>query len=346
MQLLLAVLIVSFLTISLLLVPFINFLYKIKFQRQKQITKDIFEVKTPIFDRLHSWKTGTPVGGGFLVIFVVSVLSFMLLSFRLFTGAKISSVYPLEKEIFILFFTFLAFGILGLYDDLRKTFKLAKHDFWGLRFRYKFLIQWVLAGLIASFLYFPWGLNIHIINIRFLDVFDVGILFIPFAAFVIVAFANAVNITDGLDGLASGLLLICFFAFLPIAQQFLDTPLSVFIGLWIGAMLGFLYFNIYPARIWLGDVGTMSFGATLALIGLLLGKTLGLTIIGSIFVIEAASSLLQLLSKKFRKKKLFEVAPLHLYFQNKGWEEPKIVMRFWLAGVLAAIIGLLLALPR
>ena len=111
-------------------------------------------------------------------------------------------------------------------------------------------------------------------------------------------------------------------------------------------MLGFLYFNIYPARIWLGDVGTMSFGATLALIGLLLGKTLGLTIIGSIFVIEAASSLLQLLSKKFRKKKLFEVAPLHLYFQNKGWEEPKIVMRFWLAGVLAAIIGLLLALPR
>jgi len=346
MQLLLAVLIISFLTISLLLVPFINSLYRIKFQRQKQVTRDIFEVKTPIFDRLHSWKMGTPVGGGALVIFVVTLLFLSLLPLRSFLGAQIASVYPFGKEIFILFFTFLSFGLLGLYDDLRKTFKFVKKDIWGLRFRHKFLIQWILALFVGCFLYFPWGLNIHIVNIRFLDVFDVGIFFIPFAAFVIVAFANAVNITDGLDGLASGLLLICFFAFLPIAQQFLDTTLSVFIGLWIGAMLGFLYFNIYPARIWLGDVGALSFGATLALIGLMLGKTLGLTVIGGIFVVEVTSSLLQLLSKRLRKRKLFEVAPLHLYFQNKGWEEPKIVMRFWLAGVLAAIVGLLLALPR
>jgi len=346
MQLLLTVLILSFLVISLLLVPFINILYKLKFQRQKQVTKDIFEVKTPIFDRLHSWKAGTPVGGGFLVIFVVSLLYFLLLSARSLLGFEITSVYPLKKEIFILFFTFFSFGALGLYDDLRKTFGLSKKDIWGLRFRYKFLIQWLLAFFIASFLYFSWGLDIHIINIRFLDVFDIGVFYIPFAAFVIVAFANAVNITDGLDGLASGLLILCFFAFLTIAQQVLDTPMSVFIGLLLGAMLGFLYFNIFPARIWLGDVGSLSFGATLALIALLLGKILGLSIIGGVFVVEVASSLLQLLSKKFRKKKLFEVAPLHLYFQNKGWEEPKIVMRFWLAGILAAIFGLLLALPK
>lgn len=344
MQLLLFLLLVSFLTISVLLVPFINLLYKVKFQRQKQITKDIFEVKTPIFDKLHSWKTGTPVGGGLLVILVVTVLFGALLFLRIIQGSQITSLYPVEKEIFILLFTFLSFGALGLYDDLRKTFGLARVDFWGLRFRYKLLIQIILASFVASFLYF--AMDIHIINVRFLDVFDIGMFYIPFAAFVIVAFANAVNITDGLDGLASGLLLICLFAFLAVAQQFLDVPLSVFIGLWIGAMLGFLYFNIYPARIWLGDVGSLSFGATLAVMGLFLGKPLGLAIIGGIFVIEVSSSLLQLISKKFRKKKLFEVAPLHLYLQNKGWEEPKIVMRFWLAGCLAAIIGLLLALQK
>jgi len=346
MQLLLGVLLLSFFTISLILVPFINYLYKIKFQRQRQKTRDIFSSPTPIFDRLHGWKEGTPVGGGLLVILVVSLLSFALFQLRTFLGHQITAVYPLDKELFVLFFTFWSFGLLGLYDDLIKTFGLPKKKFWGLRFRYKFLLQWALALFVACFLYFDWGLDIHIVNIRFFDVFDIGVFFIPFAAFVIVAFANAVNITDGLDGLASGLLVICLLAFLAISQQFLDIPLSVFIGLWIGAMIAFLYFNVHPARIWLGDVGALSFGATLAVIGLLFGKVLGLAVIGGIFVIEVSSSLLQLMSKKFRGKKLFEVAPLHLYFQNKGWEEPKIVMRFWLAGAMAAIIGLWLALSK
>ncbi|HEY5601019.1 MAG TPA: phospho-N-acetylmuramoyl-pentapeptide-transferase, partial [Patescibacteria group bacterium] len=157
-------------------------------------------------------------------------------------------------------------------------------------------------------------------------------------------FVNAVNIADGLDGLAGGILLISLIAFLAISQGILDSTLSIFIGLWIGALIAFLYFNFYPARIWMGDVGALAFGATLAVIGLLLGKTIALAVIGGMFVIEAASSALQLLSKKFLKRKLIEVAPLHLYFQNKGWEEPKIVVRFWLAGILFAIIGLLFGL--
>jgi phospho-N-acetylmuramoyl-pentapeptide-transferase len=333
----------SFLTISILLVPYINFLYKIRFQRQRQKTVDIFEKRTPIFDKLHRHKVGTPVGGGLLVVAVVCFLSVVLILARLFFNLGITSIYPFEKEIFILLFTFLSFGLLGVYDDVRKTFGLVRQKFWGLRFRQKFVLQWILAFIIAWMLYFLLG--IHIVNVRFFEVFDIGLLYIPFAAFVIVSFANALNITDGLDGLTSGLLLICLLAFLAISGKILDSTLSVFLGLWIGSLIAFLYFNVWPARIWLGDVGALSFGATLAVVGLLLGKVLALVVIGGIFVVEAASSLGQLLSKKFRGKKLIEVAPIHLYFQNKGWEESKVVVRFWLAGALLAIIGLWLALP-
>lgn len=331
----------SFLTTSILLVPYINFLYKIRFQRQVQKTVDVFEKPTPIFDRLHRWKAGTPVGGGLLIVLVVSLLTLGLILFIQFSGEKIKSAYPFEKEIFILLFTFLSFALLGLYDDIRKTFGLAK-KFWGISFRYKFLIQWVFALFIAYYLY--QFLGIDILNIPRLGFFDLGWVYVPFAAFVIVSFTNAVNITDGLDGLAAGLLIICLLVFLVISRTALDTSLSIFIGLWIGALIAVLYFNIFPARIWLGDVGALSFGATLAVIGLLLGKIIALTVIGGIFVVEVSSSAVQLLSKQLRGKKVFEVAPIHLWFQNRGWEEPKVVMRFWLAGAIFAIFGLWLAL--
>lgn len=332
----------SFFVTSVLLVPFINLLYKIRFQRQKQKTVDIFEVRTPIFDKLHSHKIGTPVGGGALIIFVVTILYVLVISLAPLLGFEMTANYPYKKEIQVMLFTFLAFGALGLYDDLRKTFDLKRTKFWGLRFRHKFLIQWILAIFIAWLLYSQ--LEIDIVHISFFDqVLNLGWLYIPLAAFVIVSFSNAVNISDGLDGLASGLLVICLIAFLIMSRSILDTTVSIFLGLWIGALIAFLYFNTWPARIWLGDVGALSFGATLAVIGLLLGKTVALAIIGGAFVIEAASSLLQILSKQIRGKKLFEVAPLHLWLQAKGWEEPKIVFRFWLAQTMLAIFGLWLS---
>ncbi len=331
----------SFFAISILLVPFINILYKIKFLRQNQKTRDIFEVRTPIFDRLHAHKIGTPVGGGALIIFVVTVLYFVVVNSAPIFGIERTSVYPFKKEIQVLLFTFLSFAALGLYDDLRKTFGFKKTRFWGLRFRYKFLVQWILALIIASILY--WDLGIKIVNIRFVDVVNLGIFYIPFAAFTIVSFANAVNISDGLDGLATGLLVICLFAFLVMSRSILDTTLSTFLGLWIGSLIAFLYFNVWPARVWLGDVGVLSFGATLAVVGLLMGKPIALGIIGGMFVVEVLSSLVQILSKKIREKKIMDVAPIHLWLQNKGWEEPKIVFRFWLAQTVFAILGLWLS---
>lgn len=341
MEQILGVTLISFAAISILLVPFVNFLYKLKLLRQKQKTRDLFEVRTPIFDRLHAHKVGTPVGGGALVIFVVTVLYLIMATLFPYIGITRTAVYPYKMEVQILLFTFISFGALGLYDDIRKTFGLKKAKFWGIRFRYKFIIQWALAIFIASILYF--NLGIHIVNVRFFDIFDLGILYIPFAAFVIVAFTNAVNISDGLDGLASGLLLICLVAFLIISSAILDTTMSIFLGLWIGALIGFLYFNIWPARVWLGDVGALSFGATLAVCGLLLGKPVALALIGGVFVVEVASSLFQLLSKKIRHKKLFAVAPMHLWLQDKGWQESKIVFRLWLAQIMFAIFGLWLS---
>ena len=341
MALFLGLLIFSFIITSILVVPFINLLYKLRFLRQEQVTKDFLGLRAKIFDRLHQHKAGTPVGGGLLIIAAVGILYAILFPLVSFWGVYVTAVYPIQEELNILFFSFISFGLLGLYDDLKKFFGFKQTGFFGLRLRHKFLIQWLLAFIIAALLY--WNLGIDFINIPFLGIVNLGKWYIPFAAFVIVAFANAFNITDGLDGLACGLLMICLFAFWIISASILDTTLSVFLSLWIGSLIAFLYFNIYPARIWLGDVGALSFGATLAVVGLLLGKIMALLIIGGFFIVEAGSSLIQILSKRFLKRRAFTVAPFHLWLQNKNWEEPKIVMRAWLVGIMLALFGLWLA---
>ncbi len=342
MALLLGLLIFSFIITSLLIIPFINILYTLKFQRQRQTTRDAFGKLTPIFDRFHGNKVGTPVGGGLLVIIVVSVLFSILLPLLQYLGIEITRVYPLQDELNIIFFTFISFGLLGLYDDSMKFFGYKKNQFFGLRLRHKFIIQWILAFIIAALLYF--NLSIDILYVPFFGVMKLSWVYVPFAAFTIVSFTNAFNISDGLDGLAGGLLMIALFAFWGLSASILDTPLSVFVALWLGSLIAFLYFNVYPARIFLGDVGALSFGATLAVVGLLLGKILALVIIGGVFVVEITSSFIQLTSKKVFKKKIFAVAPAHLWLQNLGWEEPKIVMRAWLAAVMLAVFGTWLAL--
>jgi phospho-N-acetylmuramoyl-pentapeptide-transferase len=319
---------------SILIVPFIDFLYKIKLRRQDQSTVDIFNKPTPLFDKFNSWKVGTPFGGGVLIIFVTTLV--FLWSF----GMLKVSIHP--WELFVILFTFISFGLLGLYDDGKKLInKEGKIPFFGLRFRYKLLLQLVLALVPAVVLYTNLGYSF--LFIRGIGLTDIGLLYIPFAAFVIVSFANAFNIADGLDGLASGLLLIALVSFLAISYSNVDQGLAAFIAILMGSVAAFLYFNIYKARIWLGDVGSMSLGASLAIVGLLTGRTTAMVVIGGVFVLEVGSSLVQLLGKKFLKRKLLPVAPLHLYFLKRGWDEPKIVMRAWLLGAFFAILGLYLA---
>ncbi|MGB9707166.1 MAG: phospho-N-acetylmuramoyl-pentapeptide-transferase [Microgenomates group bacterium] len=337
--------IMSFLVNLILIVPFIDYLYKLKLQRPLQKGRDVLNKPTPIFNRFHQHKTGTPVGGGILILLTTVFIYLIFIFTYLFIYKKIPSNYPsVIEEVKIILFAFISFSFLGLFDDLSKIFFWKKNKFFGLRIRHKLILESILALITGYWLYA--GLKINIIYIPYFGVFNIGIFYILFAAFVIVSFCNAVNITDGLDGLATGVLVISLGAFWVISRSILDVPTSLFISAWLGALLAFLYFNIYPARIFLGDAGALSFGATFAVIGLILGKSFSLIVIGGIFVIEILTSLIQILAKKILKRKILPVAPLHLWLQYKGWEEPKIVMRAWLMAIVFSIFGLMIAFMK
>lgn len=339
MSIFLGILLVSFFLTAVLLIPFINLLYKFKLQRQKQKTRDAFNHLTPIFDNHNQQKAGIPIGGGLLIICIVTLFFLMSFPVLFYFWIPITSIYSnIAAEIKVLLFTFISFGLIGLFDDVKKIFFGRSEQFFGLRLRHKLILEIILSLLAAYWLFTE--VKIEIIHIPFLGVFDIGALYMVFAAFVITAFANAFNITDGLDGLATGILVIALVAFWVISHSILDTPLALFIAIWIGSLIAFLYFNIYPARIFLGDVGALSFGATFAVIGLLLGKTFSLIVVGGIFVAEITSSFIQLLSKKYRGQKIMKVAPLHLWLQQRGWHESTIVFRAWLATIMLAILGL------
>jgi len=324
--------ILSLVITAILLVPFIDFLYKIKLRRTSQNHKDVFNQGERFFDKLSAWKVGTPFGGGLLIIAVVTILS--LWAYGLF------EVKVKFWELFVLLFTFIGFGALGFYDDVRKILKVNTGVF-GLRAIHKFVIQCILALIIGAVLYFQLGYSF--VYVHWLGQVTLGVFYIIFAAFVIVSFTNAVNISDGLDGLSTGLFVICLVAFLAMSGEGLDNFVSLFVAVLLGSAIAFLYFNIYKARLWLGDVGALSLGAVLAVIGLLTGKPISVAIIGGVFVIEIGSSFIQILSRKFLKRKLLPATPIHVYFIKRGWEEPKVVMRAWLLGVVFAILGLYIA---
>jgi phospho-N-acetylmuramoyl-pentapeptide-transferase len=343
---LLGLVLISFTITGILIVPFIDLLFHLKrrFEKEerpekseKSRTEVSAESEIPITNKLMKEDIATPSGGGILLILILLILSNVLALFVPNFDTRMLQILSL---------TLLFFGGLGFVDDLKWITTKRKGKLLGLGRKVLFFIQLVLAFIIGFMLYHFVGINNLYIPV--IGNFDIGIWYIPFAAFAIVAFANAYNISDGLDGLSTGLLTICLFAFLALASATqagsLNITLAAFIGIWIGALIAYLYFNVYPARIFLGDAGAFGFGATLAVVGLLTGKIAGLTVIGAVYIIIVASSLLQILSKKFLHRKLLPVAPLHMYFKYIGWEEPKIVARFWLAGAIFAIFGLWLAL--
>jgi phospho-N-acetylmuramoyl-pentapeptide-transferase len=339
----LGLIIFSFIFTSFLIIPFINLLYKLKMLRRKE---GAGAKKKSLFDQFHDKKAGTPTGGGVLLIAVVCVLFAFIFPTASHLGVYIKAAYNLRWELIVIFFTFISFGLLGLLDDYVKIFGKAipgKMGMWiGLGRRPKIIAQFVLAFSIGFVLYRYLGISILYIPL-INEVIHLGFWYVPFAAFVIIFFNNAFNFTDGLDGLASGLLMIYLFAYVVLAANFLDTPLFMFISLLLGALIAFLYFNTWPARIILGDAGALSFGASIAVIGLLIGNVVALFVIGGIFVIEALSSAVQIFGWKVLKRRILPLAPLHNTFLTLGWEEPKIVMRAWIAGVMLAIFGLWLA---
>ncbi|MEX2548267.1 MAG: phospho-N-acetylmuramoyl-pentapeptide-transferase [Chloroflexota bacterium] len=273
----------------------------------------------------HMVKEGTPSMGGVLMIAVVtgSALLFHFIAGGDFLGPQ--TIAPI--------LTLVVVGILGAADDY-----LNSTTGEGIRIRQKLLWQVVVAGAIAFQIQSTYAITA--VTVPFVG--DIAIApwaYVLFAGFAIVATTNGVNFTDGLDGLAGGTLIFAFVAYLIIALLAGQQNLAILCALLIGALLGFLWFNVHPAQVFMGDSGALAMGATLAVIGLITGQILLLPLIGIIFVLEVGSDILQIASFKLTGRRIFRMAPLHHHFELAGWDEEKITMRFWIVGVLAALLG-------
>jgi len=291
----------------------------------------------------HISKEGTPTMGGALILFAVVLTNLLWGNFsNIYTG--------------ICLFTIVTFGLLGFIDDY---LKVIKKDPKGLRGKYKLIFQIIFALTIAFILLITTSGDNHFSKLQ-LPFFkfqpDLGYFYILFIVFVIVGSSNAVNLTDGLDGLAIGPCVIAFstFAILAYVSGRFNTSeyfsiffvkyageITVFCSSIVGAGLGFLWYNSYPAEIFMGDTGSLPLGASLGMVAVLSKHELLLPIIGGLFVIITASVMMQVGSYKLRKKRIFLMAPLHHHFELKGWEEPKIIVRFWIISIILSLIAIM-----
>ena len=272
----------------------------------------------------HYAKEGTPAMGGLLVVLVVLGIALVL---ELMTGDFLdgSTIAPLVTLGFV--------GALGTVDDW-----LNARTGDGISATQKLLWQTVVAGAAAWQIQNTYEIDqLAVPFIGAVDIHPVAIILI--FAFAIVATSNAVNITDGLDGLAGGTLIFAFTGYMVIAFTFGQPNLAELCALIIGALLAFLWFNVHPAQIFMGDSGSLALGATLAVAAIISGQVLLLPFIGLIFVLETGSVILQVVSVKLRGKRLFKMSPLHHHFELAGWDEEKITLRFWIIGALAALVG-------
>ena len=323
----------SMLVVFVIGTPFINFF------SARQIINPIREDGP---DEHIIKKIGTPTMGGVLIL--LGLFSSILL------WGNLSSPY-----IWVLIFIDNSFGLLGAYDDYKK---IKFNNSSGVSFKFKIIIQIIIAVLgiliLTHFtdhpdlknLYFPFFKNLLI---------NLGWFFIPFSVFIIVGSSNAVNLTDGLDGLATVpvILVAGCFAFISyvtgniVFSEYLQIPyiegvgeVTVFLGSVIGACLGFLWFNAPPAKIFMGDTGSLALGGSLGAVGIITKHEIVLAITGGLFVLEATSVIVQVLSYKLTGKRVFKMAPIHHHFEKKGWAESTIVVRFWIISIILAMIGL------
>ena len=290
----------------------------------------------------HLVKAGTPTMGGTLILFAVTISTLLWADLR-------------NRYVWVVLGVMLAFGVIGFYDDYRK---LVLKDSRGLASRWKYFWQSVFGLGAALFLYYTHQLPAE--TALYVPLFKqvalpLGLAFVVIAYFIIVGFSNAVNLTDGLDGLAimpsvlvSGALGV--FAYLAgnrVFSEYLGIPsipgageMAVYCGALAGAGLGFLWFNTYPAQVFMGDVGALAIGAALGAVAVIVRQEIVLLVMGGVFVMETASVMLQVASFKLRGKRIFRMAPVHHHFELKGWPETRVIVRFWIISVVLVLVGL------
>jgi phospho-N-acetylmuramoyl-pentapeptide-transferase len=292
--------------------------------------------------KTHLSKAGTPTMGGLIIIAAIMVA--MLL------WGNLRNMY-----VWVVMLSLLGFGAIGFLDDYLKA---VKKNPTGLRALYKFGAQMVLACILSVVLYInPNEPNSSILSVPFFKkwLFDLGVFYVPFSILVMVGSSNAVNLTDGIDGLAIGLVAIAacanaalvYLAGHAVFARYLQVmylpgtgELTVFCGALVGASLGFLWYNSYPAEVFMGDVGSLGLGGALGTLAVVAKQEMVLALVGGIFVIETISVLLQVASYKLTGKRIFKMAPIHHHFELKGWSEPKVIVRFWIAGIILAFFSL------
>lgn len=315
--------------LAILLTPiYTTIAFKLKLWKKMRTTTTTGE-QAKVFTKLHAekHKRNIPTMAGIIMVISIAAVTF-------FTNLSRSQTYlPL--------FGLVAAGAIGLLDDFINIRGDGK-GVAGLRTPLKFFLVLLIATVGA--LYFYYRLGYSIIHVPAVGNFEIGILYIPLFILVIISTANAVNISDGLDGLSGGLLATSFGAFAVIALTQGNVGIAGFCMAAVGAVLAYTWFNIFPARFFMGDIGSFALGTALGVVAMLTNSVFVLPIIGLVFVMEAGSSLIQILSKKIFKRKIFISAPLHHHLEAKGWPETKVTMRLWIIGAICACIGIMIGL--
>jgi len=320
---------VSAFLLAMLLTPVYTFIaYRYKFWKKQRSTSTTGE-KLEVFTKLHAdkFKRNIPTMAG-----IIGVVSIGLVTF-FFNLDRAQTWLPLAALV--------GGGAVGLLDDVINI-RGQGNGVAGLRSSLKFAMITVVALVLGWFFYVKLGYNS--VHLPYLGDIILGWWIVPLFVFAVVATGNAVNISDGLDGLAGGLLAISYGSFGMIALLQGHLLLSGFCFTVLGALLSYLWFNIYPARFFMGDVGSFAFGTSLGVVAMLTNTLFLLPIIGILFVIEAGSSLIQIVSKRVFHRKIFISAPIHHHLEAKGWPETKVTMRFWVIACVAGFVGVLLAL--
>ena len=297
----------------------------------------------PIFAKLHKKKRGTPTMGGILIWGTVLVLAVLFSELAQTVGGPVFTRlnFLSRAETLLPLGALVASAIVGFFDDYFNARGIGPKG-GGLRMRHRLLIYTAIA--VVGAWWFRAKLDWDLLHVPFVGDFNVGLWYVPFFILVIVATAFSVNEADGLDGLAGGALLTSFGAYAVIAFAQGRYDLAVFCGVILGALLAFLWFNIHPAKFFMGDTGAMSLGVTLGIVAMLTNSALFLPIIGFVFVVESASVLAQWGSNRLLGRRLFKSSPIHHHLEAIGWLEPQIVMRMWVISMVAAAVGVSLAL--
>lgn len=337
----------SFVMAFLLTPAMTHFLYKYKIGIKIKKT-DVNGEKLTYVSQLHKHKANTPVMGGILIWLTVSVLVlashylFPLLAEWLDMNFLARLDFFSRKQVWLPLFALVSAGILGLCDDLASVKGLGGNKGGGIRFLTRFGWLIVIAGLGAWWFY--WKLGWDRIHVPAMGDFSIGWWYVPLFMFVILFAAISSNETDGLDGLDGGILLIAYssFGIISFVQNKMD--LAAFCAAVAGALLAFLWFNVYPARFFMGDTGAVSLGATLGVVAMLTNSAIILFIIVFVYIVESLSVMIQLSSKRFFKRKVFLAAPIHHHFEAKGWPETKVTMRAWIITLVFALFGVIIGI--